>query len=76
MEENIVPEMRVSVQLGVATICRSATLRVTSEDVNETMLDLLGHSGQVHVLHRRDISMAVESIGRENSHLHFQSGIR
>lgn len=76
MEENIVPEMRVSVQLGVATICRSATLRVTPEDVDETMLDLLGHSGQVHVLHRRDISMAVESTGRENSHLHFRSGIR
>ena len=56
VEVDIVSEVRVSVQLGVTAIDRSSTVLVSAEDVNDSVLDLLGHTGKVHVL--RHVSLA------------------
>lgn len=42
VEENILAEMRVTVELGVATVACTTALHVATEDVDETVLDLIG----------------------------------
>jgi hypothetical protein len=52
VEVDIVSEMRVSVQLGVTAVDSSSTMFVSAEEVDQSVLDLLGTSGKVHVLDR------------------------
>lgn len=50
IEMHVIPEMGIPVQLWVSTIHSPATILVSGEDVNESMLDLFGASSEIHVL--------------------------
>lgn len=49
MELEIVPEVGVSVELGVAAVEGALTLFVAGEDMNETVLDLFGAGSELRV---------------------------
>ena len=50
VEMDVVPEMRISVQLGVSTIDGTSTMFVSAKEMDESMLDLFGTTSQVHEL--------------------------
>ena len=50
VEQDIVPEVRVSVQLWVTAVARPAAFHVSAEDVDQTVLDLIGRAGKRHVV--------------------------
>jgi hypothetical protein len=50
IEPNVVAEVRVVVELNVAAICSTLTLKIAAKDVNDAMLDLLGNVRKVHVV--------------------------
>ena len=50
VETNIITEVRVGVQLLAATVRRTTTFHVTTKDVDDAVLYLLGDTGQVHVV--------------------------
>jgi hypothetical protein len=50
VEMDIIPEMGVSVQLGVTTVDGSSTMLVSAEQVDESVLDLFGTTSEVHEL--------------------------
>lgn len=50
VEPDIVTEVWVTVQLDISTVRRPFAVPVTSEDVNDTVLDLFSDVGEVHVV--------------------------
>jgi len=50
VEMNVIPEMGISVEFGVTTINGSSTMFISAEEMDESMLDLLGTSSEVHEL--------------------------
>jgi hypothetical protein len=50
VEMDVIPEMGVSVEFGVTTIDSSSTMFISAEEVNESMLDFLGTSSEIHEL--------------------------
>ena len=50
VEMDVVPEMRISVQLGVTTVDGTSTMFVPAKEMNESMLNLFGTTSQVHEL--------------------------
>ena len=50
VEVDVVPEVGVSIELGVSTVDSSSPSIVSAENVNDSMLNLLRNGGQVHVL--------------------------
>jgi hypothetical protein len=50
VEEEVVPEVRVPVQLGVPAVARSSAFFVSRENVDQSMLDLFCGTGQRDVL--------------------------
>lgn len=50
VEMDVVPEMRISVQLGVSTINGTPTMFVSAKEMNKSMLNLFGTTSQVHEL--------------------------
>jgi hypothetical protein len=50
VEMNVIPEMRISVEFGVTTVNGSSTMFISAEEMDESMLNLLGTSSEVHEL--------------------------
>lgn len=50
VEMDVIPEMRISVQFRVTTVDGPSTSFVSAENVDNTMLNLLGNGSKVHVL--------------------------
>jgi hypothetical protein len=50
VEMNVIPEMRISVEFGVTTVHGSSTMFVSTEEMDESVLDLLGTACEVHEL--------------------------
>lgn len=50
MEPDVVAEMRVMVQQGVPSVGGPLAINVASEDVDDTVLNLLSYLGQIHVI--------------------------
>ena len=50
VEVDVIPEMGISVQFGVTTIDGSSTMFVSTEEMDESMLDLFGTSSEIHEL--------------------------
>jgi hypothetical protein len=50
VEPNIVPKMWVRVELLVPSVGRTTTIHIAPEDVNESVLDLLGDLGKIHIV--------------------------
>lgn len=49
-EMYIVPEMGISVEFGVTTIDSSSTMFISTEEMDESMLNLFGTSSEIHEL--------------------------
>ena len=50
VEVDVIPEMGISVQFGVTTIDGSSTMFVSTEEMDESMLNLFGTSSEIHEL--------------------------
>lgn len=50
MEPNKVSEMRIAIQFDVPAISSATPIHIATEDVNDTMLNLLGHFSKVHII--------------------------
>ena len=50
MEPDIIPEVWVAIQLRVPTVGGTSTLCVTTENMDDPVLDLLRHLNEVHVV--------------------------
>lgn len=50
MEPHVVAEMRVMVQQGVPSVGSPLAVNITSEDVDDTVLNLFSNLGQIHVI--------------------------
>ena len=46
----VVPEMLIMVHLLVRSVCRTTSVAIPSEDVDNTMLDLLRYCTEIHVI--------------------------
>lgn len=60
VEEQVVPEMGVPVQLGVSTVAGSSAFFISRENVDQSMLNLFGGTGQGDVL-LQEISIRASS---------------
>jgi len=49
-EMNVIPEMGISVEFGVTTIDSSSTMFISTEEMDESMLDLFGTPSEIHEL--------------------------
>lgn len=65
---DIIPEVRISIELGITPVDCSPPVLVAAKDVNETVLNLLGTFSKVHKLH---ISAPHHCQSSENSRLHY-----
>ena len=50
VEMDVIPEMGISVEFGVPTINGSSTMFISAKEMDESMLDFLGTSSEVHEL--------------------------
>ena len=50
VEPDVVPEVRVAIKLDISTVGGPFAFDVTTKDVDDAVLDLLGDTGQVHVV--------------------------
>lgn len=50
MEPYVITEVRVVVELGVPAVSGALPLRVSAEDMDDAVLDLLCHLNEVHVI--------------------------
>jgi hypothetical protein len=50
VEVDVIPEMGISVEFGVSTINGSSTMFISTKEMDESMLDFLGTSSEVHEL--------------------------
>jgi hypothetical protein len=69
VEMNVIPEMGISVEFGVSTIDGSSTMFISAEEMDESMLNLLGASSEVHELlvslvQRRERKAYITTTGR------------
>ena len=47
---HVVPEVRVPIEFRVSTVDRATTVLVPAKDMDETVLDLLCTTGEIHKL--------------------------
>jgi hypothetical protein len=50
VEMDVIPEMGISVEFGVSTINGSSTMFISAKEMDESMLDFLGTSSEIHEL--------------------------
>ena len=50
MEPDVIPEVWVAIQLGVPAVRGTPTFRITTEDVDDPVLDLFRDLNEVHVI--------------------------
>jgi len=68
VEMDVIPEMGISVEFGVPTVNGSSTMFISAKEMDESMLDLLGTSSEIHEL----LVSLVSRRGSKSLHHHFR----
>ena len=66
-EMDVISEMGISVEFGVTTIDSSSTMFISTEEMDESMLNLFGTSSKIHELL---ISFVPEGDNQKSLHHH------